>query len=227
MQRSTLTDPHQANSPPKQQLRLHPSVHLCRGDTVGAFVDPMFRLDDGPKFGPARAQTPTSNLEGRLINQLEQLASHCEVMSVAARPLVLPVPICVLETPALIDACLITIQHTRLCPQEIAFEFSDADLVRHSGFEFNLFRSLRMRGIRVAIDARKSFQSRLQPMSWLMVDSLRISGDHIELDQALDDMVANAAEAGVSIVVDKPKWRDGDYLAKMGIEYGVQPRLDA
>ena len=60
-----------------------------------------------------------------------------------------------------------------------------------------------------------------------MVDSLRISGDHIELDQALDDMVANATEAGVSIVVDKPKWRDGDYLAKMGIEYGVQPRLDA
>jgi len=40
-------------------------------------------------------------------------------------------------------------------------------------------------------------------------------------------MIAGAVDAGVSIIADKPKWRDGDYLANMGIEYGVQPRTDA
>ena len=227
MQQPTFPDTHQTQTPPKQQLRLRTTVHLCGGDTVGAFVDPMYRLDDSPKFGPATVDISASDLESRLINQLAELASYCETMGVSTRPLIMPVPICVLETPSLIDTCLSMIKHTRLCPQELAFEFTDAELVRHAGFEFNLFRSLRMRGIRVAIDARKTCRSQLQPMSWLMVDTLRISSERINLDQALDDMIASAVDAGVSIIADKPKWRDGDYLANMGIEYGVQPRTDA
>lgn len=227
MQQSSLK--HKAPTPraSAHQLRLHPSVHLCRGETVGAFVESMFRLDDGPRFGPASGTTTAEDLQTRLVSQLQQLAAYCDATETDLRPLILPVPVCILEMPALIESCIDMIAHTKLCPQELSFEFTDAELVRNTGFDFNLFRSLRMRGLRVGIDARTSWRATLQPMSWLMVDTLRVTTEQIGLDQALDDMVASAVDAGVSIVADKPRWRDGDYLARAGIEYGVQPYADA
>lgn len=210
-----------------QKLRLHPSVHLCCGDTIGAFVEPMFQLDEKPNFGPASGWTNSADLETRLLEQIGELASYCDTIGTELRPLILPVPVSVLEIPSLIDACLNKIAQTRLCPQELAFEFTDAEMLRNTGFDFDLFRSLRMRGVRVAIDARASWRCQLQPMSWLMVDTLRVPAEQIGIDQALDDMIAQAVDAGVAIVADRPRWRDGDFLARAGVAYGVHPYADA
>lgn len=227
MQQSTLNRSSSTTGASSHQIRLHPSVHLGCGEAVGAFIEPMFKLDDRPRFGPASRTSAAENLEDRLVGQIQQIAAYCDGMDVSLRPLILPVPVCVLETPAIIDACLDMIAQTKLCPQEFAFEFTDAELIRNAGFDFNLFRSLRMRGLRVAIDARASSRCTLQPMSWLMVDTLRVSTEQVGVNQPLDDMISSAVSAGVAIVAERPRWRDGDYLARTGIEYGVRPYADA
>ena len=217
--------PHQTHKP--CQIRLQPSLHLCRGDAVGAFVEPMFELEARPRFGPAAASSAHDDLGPRLLGQIEQLARVCEATQTDLRPLILPVPARVLEMPSLIDACLTALAQTKLCPQELAFEFTDADMVRNTGYDFGLFRALRMRGLRVAMDARQSWRCQLQPMSWLMIDTLRVRADRVGLDENLDEMIATAIEAGVSIVAEKPRWRDGDFLARAGIDFGIAPYADA
>ena len=227
MQQSTSKRATRTTHEAGHQLRLQPSLHLCRGDAVGAFVEPMFDLEDSPRFGPALTMSNRDDLGSRLLKQIEQLAQVCDTTRTDLRPLILPVPARVLEMPSLIDACLTALAHTRLCPQELAFEFTDADMVRNNGFDFGLFRALRMRGLRVAMDARQSWRSQLQPMSWLMIDTLRVRADRVGLDENLDEMIAIAVDAGVSIVAEKPRWRDGDFLARAGIDFGVAPYADA
>jgi hypothetical protein len=227
MQQTTSQQPRQSQPGTGTQIRLQPSIHLCRGDTVGGFVEPMFGLSDAPRFGPASAHLEANDLSTRLRDQIQQVATYCRATQTDLRPLILPVPASLLETPSLIDACLNALSHTELCPQEIAFEFTDADMIRNTGYDFGLFRSLRMRGLRVAMDARQSWRCQLQPMSWLMVDTLRVRADRVGLDEDLDNMIAAAVDAGVSIVADKPRWRDGDLLARAGIEFGLSPHADA
>jgi len=227
MQQTTSKRLGRMTSGTRLQIRLQPSLHLCRGDTVGAFVEPMFSLDDTPRFGPASAVSQANDLGARLIDQIEQLAAYCQTTQTDLRPLILPVPANILEMPSLIDACLNALSHTELCPQELAFEFTDVDMIRNTGYDFGLFRSLRMRGMRVAMDARQSWRCQLQPMSWLMVDTLRVRANRVGRDESLDEMIATAVDAGVSVVADKPRWRDGEMLANAGIDFGISPYADA
>lgn len=187
----------------------------------------MFSLSDTPRFGPAFENVEAHDLGTRLLDLIRQVTTHCRATQTDLRPFIIPVPASLLEMPSLIDACLNAFSNTDFCPQEFAFEFADADMIRNTGYDFGLFRSLRMRGLRVAMDARQSWRCQLQPMSWLMVDTLRVRADRVGLDEDLDTMIATAIDAGVSIVADKPRWRDGDLLARAGIDFGLSPYADA
>ena len=60
-----------------------------------------------------------------------------------------------------------------------------------------------------------------------MVDTLRIRAKDIDTNPDLEDLIETAASAGVAIVAEQPYWRDGDYLARMGVDYGINPRTDS
>lgn len=227
MQQTTTKESARAIPALDCPLRLKHAVHLGQGETIGVFVEPMFQLDDRPSFGPRQEDTLENDLGARLLGQIQRLAELCQTNQIEQRPLILPVPASVLETPSLINACLDTLSQTKLCPQELAFEFTDADMVRNTGYDFGLLRALRTRGLRISMDARQSWHCQLQPMSWLMIDTLRVPAHPIGLDETLEDMIAFAVDAGVSIIAEKPRWRDGDALARAGIEFGISPYADA
>ena len=111
-----------------------------------------------------------------------------------------------------------------LCPQEISFEIADATLVNHTQDAYGMMQAFRRRGFRVSVDARKCWQSALPPHAWLMVDTLRIDQASLSFDDKLEDYLEIARDAGVSIVADRPAWRDGYYLETFGVQYGVDPK---
>lgn len=143
------------------------------------------------------------------------------------RPLVLPVPASALSDPDMLDACNHAAAQTRLCNQEISFELTDAAITARPENARIFMHTFRRKGFRVSIDARKSWQSNLPAHDWLLIDTLRLHATSLESEPSLESYIGAASQAGVAIVAQAPYWRDGEYLASLGIDYGLSPRTDA
>lgn len=212
----------------KSRLRVNPAVHLCSGDLVGAFVEHAVKFEDTP----ALSLRPTT-LENRpsaakwVAEKITELATYCDTTGNTERPLILPIPGIALADAETIDAAVHAAGQTRLCHQEISFELTDAALCAAPAYAEAFIKAARKLGFRVSIDARTSHDASLSPTTWLMIDTLRLRTNDLETQPSLDSKVEIAASAGVAIVAENPFWREGEYLARLGIDYGLSPRTDA
>ncbi|MEO0883571.1 MAG: EAL domain-containing protein [Pseudomonadota bacterium] len=205
-------------------VRFHPAVHLNTGDLVGAFVDIPLAYDDRPIFNLGGQQPSVADWMSGTVAELCRVAVGTEMRE---RPLILPIPAASLCHADTVNACADVLAGSRLCPQEICFEVTDAALVASPLDITALFRSFRQRGFRIAIDARTSWQADLRASTWLMVDTLRVSLNTCDDDDELMALIEVARSAGVAIIAEGALWRDGEYLASLGIEYALHPRSDA
>lgn len=208
-------------------IRLTSAIHLCSGDTVGAFVEHARGFDDKPSFIRKGLRAAETDATRWVADKIRDIAVLCETLCFADRPLILPIPACALTDAHLLDAVTKSISQTRLCHQEISFELPDAALATAGQHVYDFISTFRKNGFRVSIDARKSWISEFSGHTWLMIDTLRINAAEIDVDSDLEIMIETARSAGVAIVAEKPFWRDGDYLASIGIDYGLKPRADA
>lgn len=208
-------------------LRVNPAVHLCSGDTVGAFVEYAEMFEDRPVFAARMAKAASPSAIDWVADRISDLAIYCETTCTTERPLILPVPgICLTET-GMIESCVHAAAQTRLCHQELSFEITDTALATSAHKMRPLLQAFRQRGFRVSIDSRRSWSAEISGECWLMIDTLRVRADDIGQDQDLDRRIETAATAGVAIVAEHARWRDGDLLSDRGIDYGLFPRADA
>jgi len=209
------------------RIRIKPSMHLCSGDAVGAFAEHARTFDERPNFTHAAHTANQACPAEWIARSISDLAVICDTLGYNDRPIVLPIPACALSQPGLIEACNHAVAQTRFANQEISFEITDAVATTTGAVLQNIITNFRRNGFRVSIDARKSWSARLPATCWLMIDTLRICPHHIDTEADLEDMIDIARTAGVAIVAQKPRWRDGDYLASLGIDYGLNPYADA
>lgn len=227
MQRTPHSSTAPASEATRSQIRLRPALHLCSGDAVGAFLESAFEFEEKPVFSSHDRSTVASSPSAWVAAQISKLAVLCQLTEATERPIIIPVPAASSGDPNMVEACIDATAQTHLCHQELSLEFTDAALSQYGGDTTQLIRSFRQRGFRVSIDARKSASVSLPAPSWLMIDTLRIKASDIDGDAALESVIDAAASAGVAIVAQRPLWRDGDYLASRGIDYGLSPRADA
>lgn len=213
-------------NPRTASVRLKPVIHLCTGDTVGAFVEHAIGFDEKPTFDFVPKTAPPSPANW-VANRILDIASMCDTLCFTDRPIVIPVPGCAINDPDLLKAVIKAIGQTKLCHQEISLELPDAALTTAGEKVYEFVSAFRKYGFRVSIDARISWNANLPGHTWLMIDTLRINADEIDTHSALEVILEIANAAGVAIVAQKPYWRDGDYLASIGIQYGLMPRADA
>lgn len=228
MQRSLSVRAEAPTAKFNARLRVTPAIHLCSGDLVGAFIEHAVGFDDTPSF--SLRSTPDSDRPSPakwVGTKIVELATYCDVTGNTERPLILPIPSAAMLDPDTIEEAIAAAAQTRLCHQEISFELTDAALTAAPTAGENFIRACRKRGFRVSIDARISHSATVSPTTWLMIDTLRLKMSDLETEPSLDDKVEIAASAGVAIVAQQPLWRDGDYLARLGIDYGLSPRTDA
>lgn len=228
MQRVACNKAEAAKPETAPQLRVHPAIHLCSGDMVGAFAEHAFDFDDSPRFSLGQVDLSSHTTPAKwLAEKILTLASYCDLTGMTERPIILPVPASVLNDESLVETAILAMAQTRLCHQEISFELTDAAIASSADQAEGFIRSCRKRGFRVSIDARTSQSMNMKPNMWLMIDSLRINADSICQEEALDEHIDIASQAGVAIVAQSPQWRECDYLASLGIDYGLHPRADA
>ncbi|MEO1407549.1 MAG: hypothetical protein AAFV54_13820 [Pseudomonadota bacterium] len=191
---------------------------------MGAFVDLPFSFEDRPNFNLLETQPSVVEWIADLVSDLCRSAV---TEGMHERPIVLPIPAASLGRANLVAACMDAVMGSRLCPQEICFELTDAALAASPCDVTTFFRNFRQRGFRIAVDARSSWQADLRASTWLLVDTLRVGFDDGEPSSDLMATVDLASSAGVAIIAERAHWRDGEYLASLGIEYGLHPLADA
>ena len=86
---------------------------------------------------------------------------------------------------------------------------------------------LRRHGFRVAIDMRKSWQTPLNDSLRLLIDTIRVDARTLDANPGLLDIIEVADASGVLIVAENAHWRDGEYLANLGIHAATHPKADA
>lgn len=202
-------------------------MHLCSGDAVGAFMEYAYNFEDKPALLSNSDIKTHHTAASWIASKIIDMASMCDMIDYIERPLILPVPARTLIDNDVLEFCTNAAAQTRLCHQEISLEITDAAISAHTEEAVTFMHTFRRQGFRVSVDARKSCAGELPGECWLLVDTLRLRAQDIEVEPALQDMIGLASSAGVAIVAERALWRDGEYLARMGIDYALKPRTDA
>ncbi len=227
MQRQKLAKPQPNRGQTTPQIRAHNCIHLCSGDTVGAIVEYAQNFEDTPIVFPSGNELIQTSPSDWVGEKILDVAAMCETIECNERPLVMPVPAMVLADPLTLDACIKATAQTRLCHQEISLELTDSAITLHTEEAHAFCHMMRRKGFRVSVDARKTWENDLPGTDWLMVDTLRVRAKDIDTQRDIEDLIEVAASAGVAIIAEQAHWRDGEYLARMGIDYGTKPRADS
>jgi EAL domain-containing protein (putative c-di-GMP-specific phosphodiesterase class I) len=210
------------------RTRFVPVMHLTSGESVTLFAESEKRFEERAVFGraarAAERSEPASPSQW-LAGQVERIANDAHNRT-DVRPVIIPAPLATLLDDDTALACDAAIRRTRLCPQEICIEIKDAALALPSKDAQTGIEALRRVGFRVSLDATRSWQAPLSTALRLLLDSIRIDASLLELEPELEKRVEAASACGMSVIAEKANWRDGDYLASMGIEYGMRPRAD-
>jgi len=208
-------------------IRPHTCMHLCSGDAVGAFIEYAHSFEDKPALLSKSDVHTHQTAANWIASKIEDIASMCDTLDYTERPLVLPVPARTLIDDDVLESCTYAAAQTRLCHQEMSLEITDAAISAHTEEATTFMHTFRRKGFRVSVDARRSWAAELPAECWLLVDTLRLRAQDIETEPALQDVIDLASSAGVAIVAERAFWRDGEYLARMGIDYALKPRADA
>jgi len=212
-------------------LRLQPVIHLASGEITALVAETDRCFEDGVRFGPAVARAEGAlGGEGaldcltRLVGEAGALVRRLEL---AARPVHVPVPMAALKAASLVEAVAGAAERAGLCAQEICLEIADSAFQHRGRDMFCLVRDLRAAGVRAAIDARRSFDAPLSEGLCMLLETMRVRLRDLERSAEAEARVADADAAGIGVIVDGAHWRDGDWLAGLGVKLALRPGLDS
>ena len=213
---------------PLPHVRFAQIMHLESGDAVAALAETPSRFSERPSFGPAALQVPhLDNPAKWLADQIETIAAAANLLEVTERPIVVKAPIAAFAHSGTGAACEAAVVRSKLCPQEICLEFSDAAFASSPKDAANRVKGLRLLGFRVSIDARRAWNAHLSTQLRLTLDTYRINAEHLQNDTDLQWQCEAAAASGITVIAERARWRDSDWLSDFGVEYAVRPRTDA
>ncbi len=214
-----------------EAIRFAPVVHLQTGESVTLIAETQRRFEERAVFGRAAMAAESSDAAPQtpamwLADHIEDVANHAHA-NTTARPVIVSAPLAALLNPDTAVACDAAMLRTRLCPQEICIEVSDASFALPGPDVQQAIEAFRRCGFRVSLDATRSWQSALSAPMRLLLDNMRIDARYLESEPELDNRVEAAIASGMSVIAENAPWRDGDYLSSLGIDYALRPRADA
>ena len=216
-----------ARSGQKVHFRFHPVMHLVDGASYGAVCEMSRSFDEAAAFGPLSGKGQSPDPAKWLSERLSEIASAAHAMDQRMRPIIVPAPMAALAHANTAVGCDAAIRRTTLCQQEVCLEFEDAAFAGCPGDSVRQVSSLRRRGFRVSVDMRKSWTTSINEGLRLLIDSLRVDASDLETDEKLMAICEAAAVAGILVIVENARWRDGEFYTRLGLNAGVRMSADA
>ena len=209
------------------RVRFKPVMHLMGGESLGLVADEPMEFEERVSFGPARQGPGAQSAAKWLAGRIERVASATYNADQTHRPILVAAPMACLADPDTAAACDAAVRRTILCQQEFCLMFSDAAFAGDPADGTARIARLRRAGFRVGIDMRYSWQTPLSESFRILIDTIRVDADALEVSSELCDVVEVAQAAGILVVADHANWRDGDYLSQLGVFGAVAPNTDA
>lgn len=209
------------------ECRFEPVIHLESGDIIGATAVHLVEFEEQVSFGPRTALRSDASPAQWTARQLEAAAKSAGSSCDIARPIHISAPAMALADPETPAECEAVISKSSFCAQEFVIEAPDAAFHTERSTRLSCVETLRKRGFRVAMDARSSLETPLCDNLKLMLDSIRVCADAVLASPALQEVVEDAAAAGVAIIAQGARYQDGVTFARYGVAYGSKVRTDA
>ena len=209
------------------QYRFSPVVDLSDGSSLGSLCDMSVAFEERASFGPVTAPQNAACPATWLSDRLVEIACAVHSGDPRDRPIIVPAPVSALRNVNAAIACDAAIRRTVLCQQEICLEFPDSAFTADGSDTTLLPTNFRRRGFRVSVDMRKSWQSILSEPLRLLIDTIRVEAAMLETEPELIERCEAASAAGIVVIAENAKWRDGQELATFGVRGAVSPKADA
>lgn len=221
---NTFAKPHET---PCIQVRTSPIYSLLSGEPYGLICEHIVAFEERVSFGPARSNSEAPDPAEWIAVQIEKTATHVSQHDVTERPIIIAAPQTALAHPNTAIAANIAVRSSHLCHQEICLEFCDTAFAGDPTDVIQKVAKLKRCGFRVGVDMRKSWSSALSQGLALLLDTIRVDALEVFRNPDLQDMVLAAKHAGVFVIAENAKWRDGDYLESLGVLGAVRPIADS
>lgn len=215
------------SAPPQSALRLVPVIHLETGDIVAQLLESEREPGDQVRFGALADQGPGDCPLNKFRSLIEDAAARARLLESWSRPLHVSVPLSVLDHPDLASACVAAASRSQLCPQELCLDIPDGAFLDRHRDGFGVVRELRAVGLRVGIDATRSWDAPLTPGLKMLLDSVSVQFHLFERSPALQKAVSDASSSGMVVMAHGAKWRDSQWLAGAGITLAIRPGTDS
>lgn len=223
----TRVQPSGSILPGLQPIRFEPVVNLVRGDIVNLIASTPKRYEEFVFFGPSATLGEVQSPAAWLADTIESVARAGRDEPAHSRPILIEAPIAAMMHPDTPMACEAAAARSRILPQEICIEVTDASLSQSKEDITRSIEALRRKGFRVGINATRSWCTPLDTGLRLMLDCVRIDTRELWRCADLMNRVEAAASCGMAVIAENARYRDGDDLAELGVDLGVRPVADA
>ena len=112
-------------------------------------------------------------------------------------------------------------------PQEIRIDFVDASLATLEDLAMDRIEAFRARGFRIGLDARKTWHTPMSARARMTLEAILVDPRTIKSQDIPVSRLEIAAAEGVALIAQNVKWRDGEELAAIGVNFAVAPGADA
>ncbi|MEM0985662.1 MAG: EAL domain-containing protein [Pseudomonadota bacterium] len=208
-------------------IRLNPVLNLLSGDTVGMMAGRDLAYEDAARFGLACLDPIANTPQNHVVSLIADAAALSRSSAKDDRPIHVPVPLTALTSRGFAAACRRAAERSCLCPQELVLDVVDSAIFHRNTDVMARLYALHGLGFRIGIDARQTWDAPHADGIGLLVERITIRGWAIEHDRSLEDSIEAASNAGVEIIAERPYWRDGPWLADLGVTCAINPRRDA
>ena len=217
--------PPHGTEQPIEHNRLVDVYNLETGETVFLMAQCQRDFSERVRFGPRTGTPALQNPANWIAQNIEEIAYLSHDYS-PVRPILIPVPIAAFMDENLVTACHAAILRTPLCPQEVCLEIDDATVTLMGPSLNPTLEALKRHGFRLSLNATLTATAALSENLRLLLDTLRLDARRFEKEADMQDRVEAARAAGIALIAENAFWRDGPYLARHGIDYGINPRRD-
>lgn len=215
---------------PASQIRSR--FETCQNLSTGEADFPLtsvnpFYDDLSVSFGRSVRPRAWASASDWTCDALKKLARIVSEEEVSIRPVHLPLPLGILNEANIAERMSIVCLETGFCPQEFMLEFQDATLASGQSETFDRLDEFRMKGFRIALDARRSactpFSKRLRGA----IERLRVNAQDLMHDEMLQLRADIVSCIGGEVILDRANWRDVDQLTRYGASHAIKLISDA
>lgn len=207
--------------------RVSPFIALGDYSAGGLIHETRHPFDAGLRFGRGRqtdaVTCPAGWLEARVRNAIEA----AELSPIKVLPIQVSAPAPLLYHRETARSC-----HSMLCGRdalrpEICLVFDDAALATSTANAVEALNSLRTRGFRIGLNARRSWLSLRCQALLPLIETIWVNAAQLEIEDEIAQRTRSALAAGTSCIGFGGTWSQTEEYSRAGITHLFRPRTDA